>query len=411
MDSTSIESSRACSKCGFANPAVNRRCGSCGEILDSELLVLQAQIETIVANSLEAQLKDKYKDQKLVEIETTQLIASRLSEWAKILGFFVAIPVAILAVILGVLGLSNYADFKARINTVQKDATEKLAEAQRKAQDLNNTGESLRAEYEKAKVELQSFNQLSSEVRGLASRVEKIEKVQFSGSTPATQSRLEEVLHQFQEYFHALGLGKLGKSPLHVIIKPSSEMSGAIAYTQPNEGNMFVGKEWANDPDLLLREYSHVALFSLHPDFQKNSRLAQNWEFSALESGLATYYPCSFNGRSEFGSASSGHGFSPWHLQNQRSFAGFSATPVTYNQDGAEIWGGAFWALRQSLGKDVADKLILSAWKLLQPDDAEGNIPAKFGARMLQADKTEGGAHSAEIRGILDARGVNLSSM
>jgi hypothetical protein len=409
MDSASIPSARICSKCGFTNPDVNRRCGSCGDFLDADLLALQAQVETIVAKRIEAQLQERYKDQKVVEIETTQLIASRLSEWAKILGYFVAIPTALLAVILGVLGLSNYNQFKARIDAVQQDATNKLEQARQQAGDLNRTGESLKAEYEKAKGDLQSINQLSTEVRGLASRVDKIEHVQFSGSTPGAQSHLEDVLHRFQEYFHNLGLGNLGSRPLHVIIKPGREMKGMIAYTLPDEGKMFVGEDWQNDPDLLLREYGHVALYSFHPNLNKDSRYNQNWGIFALESGLATYYPCSFGGKSLFGQLSAGHdGFAPWNLQNQRNFTEFNPTMQNFNQEGGETWGGAFWALRQALGPSTADRLLLTAWKSLRPQDFEGSIPTAFAITLLQVDKAEGGAGAPEIRRIFTAKGLRL---
>jgi hypothetical protein len=59
-------------------------------------MALQSQVERIV--------RGRIKDRKIVEIETTQAIATRLTDWAKMFAFFVGIPTAVLLLILATLG-------------------------------------------------------------------------------------------------------------------------------------------------------------------------------------------------------------------------------------------------------------------------------------------------------------------
>ncbi len=74
-------------------------------------------------------LKDLLKDQKVVEIETTQAIVSRISEWATFIGLFVGIPIAILGLGFGFLGIKSYSDFKKVVRTAQKEVNSRLTEA------------------------------------------------------------------------------------------------------------------------------------------------------------------------------------------------------------------------------------------------------------------------------------------
>jgi DALR domain len=62
----------------------------CGSLLQQTALATAVLHE--VAKALDARLKD----QKIVDVETTQAIVARLSEWAKLFGFFVGIPLAFL---------------------------------------------------------------------------------------------------------------------------------------------------------------------------------------------------------------------------------------------------------------------------------------------------------------------------
>jgi hypothetical protein len=68
-----------------------------------------------------------WKESKLVDIETTEAILNRLQTWAKLFGFFVAIPLILITVWLGLLGYKSYTDVKASIAKAQADIDQKIS--------------------------------------------------------------------------------------------------------------------------------------------------------------------------------------------------------------------------------------------------------------------------------------------
>ena len=81
-----------CPRCEAANPDGKKFCGECGEALDPALSAVKQFIDVSVRSQILSTVAERYKDQKLLEVETTQAIATRFSEWAKLLGFFIGIP-------------------------------------------------------------------------------------------------------------------------------------------------------------------------------------------------------------------------------------------------------------------------------------------------------------------------------
>jgi hypothetical protein len=67
-----------CPACNSENPDAKKYCGDCGSLLQED--ALNTAIKKEVARELDARLKD----QKVFEIETTQAIVSRVSDWAKL---------------------------------------------------------------------------------------------------------------------------------------------------------------------------------------------------------------------------------------------------------------------------------------------------------------------------------------
>ncbi len=104
-----------CPSCGSENGEESNYCGKCGESLAPATDDLRVLVERHVQQVLAGQ----FKDQSLVEIETTQAVANRLSNWAKLFGFFVGIPLALLAIVLSLLGINEYRDFVVMIDETQ----------------------------------------------------------------------------------------------------------------------------------------------------------------------------------------------------------------------------------------------------------------------------------------------------
>jgi len=133
-----------CPHCNAANPDGKKFCGDCGAALADPLAAnVRDAIDSSVATRVDAVLKERYKDQKLLEVETTQAIVERFSGWAKLLGFFVGVPVALLLLVLGLLGVKTYADFSAKVEKIESDTTASLSAAQENATKLKTTSEAL----------------------------------------------------------------------------------------------------------------------------------------------------------------------------------------------------------------------------------------------------------------------------
>jgi hypothetical protein len=72
------------------------------------------------------------------------------------------------------------------------------------------------------------------------------------------------------------------------------------------------------------------------------------------------------------------------------------------------IWGGAFWELRESLGQEITDKLLLAAWKELDIEESKTSLKA-FPLAIIHQDKIlESGKYSAEIRKVFQGRKLAL---
>ena len=138
-----------CARCRSKNPDRNRFCGACGDPLDQNSIALKDANGLKLREQVQAILKDQYKDQKLLEIETAQAVATRVAEWGKLLGFFVGIPFALLVVTLGLVGIHSYSDFSSKIASAQADIGAKITDAQKLAAKLQSDGAALSGEYKK----------------------------------------------------------------------------------------------------------------------------------------------------------------------------------------------------------------------------------------------------------------------
>jgi uncharacterized protein YoxC len=393
----------ACSRCKSPNPDQQKHCGECGALLEPKIAAFRDEIEEAV--------KSQLKEQKVIEIETAQAIVARLSEWAKLFGLVVGVPLAILAVVLAVLGIKTYSDFYKDVEKAKNDTIGHMEEnARAKVQEITQEGEQLSARIKAVQDEVDK-NQAA--IRGLTRRVSGIEeKVEFkSPVNPDLKKRLESTLRQYQEFFKSLGYKP---ETDHVVVDIRADpVPGAISYYEPSTHTLTIDKTYANDTDMLLREYSHHVLYS-GTDIKIPTNVVETWAFIAIESGLANYFACSFKGSPSFGETTAMILKMPansWSLQNQRRITELKPQAYSILSDGGQIWGGAFWDLRQDLGQEVADKLLYRAWFSLSPSDVKSNDPSVFVRKILDADHTpEAAKHKEQIRMVFANRGLSLQS-
>ncbi len=159
-----------CPQCSAENTDGKNFCSDCGSLLTPQLLpLIRAQVEEHV--------KERFKDQTVVDVETTEAIAERFLKWGK----WFLIPATILITLLGVtLGIFGIRDFAAVHKAAQQaisesnDATKKADEAKTKAQEAEGkAGQAINAIDEATKkmgTQLTKAQALSDKVSGLENK-------------------------------------------------------------------------------------------------------------------------------------------------------------------------------------------------------------------------------------------------
>lgn len=212
----------------------------------------------------------------------------------------------------------------------------------------------------------------------------------------SVRQRILKSFDDFAVYFRNIGAKTTPKVPVEAV---ASDVSGMIAYYDPDKKTAFVDVRYLADINLPLREYAHAVLDAdgKRVDYEKS------WAYLAIESGLASYFSSSFvnDPRVPGGDATE-------TLENKKSLRNLKSGPMV-QEDGLYSWGGAFWELRTSLGQGVIDKLLLRAWQNLRDEDFKKNDPKEFVRSLLKADtQLEGARHQTQIKDLFGRRGISL---
>jgi hypothetical protein len=349
---------------------------------------VKAQIE----NEVKRQIGERFKDQKLLEIETSEAIAERLMNWAKILGFFVGIPVAILLAGFAFLGYRSYSDFKKRIDEANRVIQSHVDTAMAQFKTVSGKGKELLEDYGTLREQVTAFEKnLRREMEVLSEKVDRIEEeIRFEPSealTPDIQQRLANALDKFQSYFQDLGFQPPSDS-VTVTVEPES-MIGTVAYYDGRNNNMVVSKEFVEVTDVMLRQYANHVLLASNKSMNQATSTQGNFEHSAIGAGLATYFPCSFNDNPIFGS-----GKFDWNLENETPFEDFG--PQNARSTASWVWGGFCWDVRKELGREDADRLLLSAWRSLDVSVPSAETKQNFIDALLGLEPVHGNSKLSE---------------
>lgn len=380
-----------CARCKAQSANGRKFCGECGNPLDAASPAFKDLASPVLRDQVHEIIEQHYKDQKVVEIETTQAIASRLLDWAKLLAFFVGIPITVLLLILGVFGIKTYNDFSTQVDKAKAD----VAAAELAATSLKSRTASIDSDYQKLSAKISDTRTtLEEQVTTLSARVDVIgEKVGFTPTSKIskeTKLRLEDAFSRFRDYVKGLGYRSAAGSTFSVDVR--EQMSGgAPAYYDPDKRKLIIGKEYVGDLTILDRAYMLQVLSSSSPDLSL-------LDYSAIYSGLATYFSYSFADNPRPNNPNS------WDLTRKRPFTDIKSTDNSVSNDGTEIWGSAFWEPRTMLGQNVADKLLLDAWFGLHAEQVRADRGVSFVRKLIDLDK----AHEAEISAVFAQRGLSL---
>jgi F0F1-type ATP synthase membrane subunit b/b' len=111
-----------CPQCKADNIEGKNFCSDCGSLLTPQLKPLvRAQVEECI--------KEYVKDQKVVDIETTEAIVERFHRWAKWFLVPATILLAILGLVFALLGFSDYTAFRKTVQRATDELKPKLEQA------------------------------------------------------------------------------------------------------------------------------------------------------------------------------------------------------------------------------------------------------------------------------------------
>ncbi len=404
----------ACAKLTAEQLAKLREDSSGFPSFDSDLTSTGAKLDGLVAEAVAARIKDA----KVVEIETAQAIAERLFGWAKSAAVITAVPLAILVMILTVLGISNWVDFQTRITASKKEVETQLEAAKKSAGDVGSQAETLRLQYAELKKQFGDVQMLANDVQDLSRKVKRLEGIQFEASpalSPETEATIKKEIKEYRAYLQSVGY-QTPATDLNVAVDP--EMIDNAYY---DGKKMVIGPKLVNMPDVIDREYTQRVLLETKPHYFDT----QSWHADAIYSGLADYFPCSYQGNAKFGekyvetfrdnmpAIYRVQGYLRG-LENKRPFVSEAASSAEKEQHAAgEVWGGVFWDIRSILGCksnspgcEAADRVLLASWIALNASRATG-IDTQFARIIIQNIRQSFGADQADkVRDAFAARGL-----
>jgi hypothetical protein len=232
------------------------------------------------------------------------------------------------------------------------------------------------------------------------------DEIEIPGSR-ASAAQIRGKVVEFQAYLERVGFA-IPPEAVGVRIEPGDglpDYEGMVAVYDPTKRAIVVASDYADDLSVMLREYAHHVLMG-------SVRRGLSPPESAIESGLATYFACSFTDRPILGdrtTAARKGAFSPHRLSKTRDFEEIDLNDAASVQsDGSEVWGGAFWSLRRLLGEQASDKLLAETWTAWEPTDARRGFAAFLDA-LIETNATEGRkAQNEAIREAFRIRGLSV---
>jgi outer membrane murein-binding lipoprotein Lpp len=368
-----------CPACGEQNPADHRCCKECGARLDRTGEAMAEQVLTI--------LKRELRDQKVVELEVSEAILERVSGWAKLFGFFVALPLALLLATLTIWGVSSFADFKLKMT----EAGQKLDQASTKAKELETSSAQLDLQYQRLKDQAVRYEALGQEVQSLRTDVSKLqEKVGVTAGSAVTAQQRSTILSQltgFQRYCQRLGY-TAPAGTLKVDVKEKSKMmANALAYFDTTTNTAVISKDAVDDIGIVLQQYSHIVLTSKN---RNTSGATFTEPYFQIERGLSVYFPASFLENSKVA---------------QRDLDGVDGwkTNAKYVDENEQSVAAMLWAARKQVtDKETFDRKLLQAWFDVTPQYRDPGFAAVFSARIISL---LGPTDGSKVRGVFVSRG------
>lgn len=221
-----------CSQCATENADGTNFCATCGSVLSPQLIPLvRAQVEEYI--------RQNFKDQKIVDIETTEAIAGRFEKWGKWFLVPATILITLLGLLLALIGIRDISDVdkaaqKAIASTAEatksaKGASTKAEEAQQLSMDATKA---IHDATEQMKTELAKAQQLSATVSGVESRTSN----QIAAANKRVDDKMGELDKKVTEANKAIAAQQSKLLSTNELLTAMFS-SGQVETFQTNQGN------------------------------------------------------------------------------------------------------------------------------------------------------------------------------
>jgi hypothetical protein len=231
--------------------------------------------------------------------------------------------------------------------------------------------------------------------------------VPSSALTPALKQTLEKLLENFKKYLVMLGFA-VPSETITVAISPGTVIESGgnrgIAFWDPETHSIQVAGAFASDKVSVLRQFVHELLIPAG---------TPSWDYFAIESGIASYFPSSFTNHPMVGDEASDAGkliFPPQDLRKRRRVSEIQLRQwESVQNDGSEIWGGALWQVRQLLGPERTDRLVADTWREFSFEEKAGQAYVSFVNNLLaKSASIDDGNYTPPIRAVFERLGLRL---
>ncbi len=399
IEDGSKASAPQCPQCHAACAADDHFCRSCGTYLREDAQAIDVYLAKVVPERIDAALAVRFRDQKIIEVETAEKLAERAMGWLKLAGFFIGIPILVCSAALSFLGIRTYWDLESasqkasKLEALVSTAEKQFGGVQKRVDELDIALKDTRSRIDQQQAQITNIQ-------------ERLRFCPAKGLSADLKNKLQDKLSHYITYLEKVGFQNLeGQVSVCIYSKDDPIKDRRLDtnernsfYVQDDE-TIYIHQDLAPVASVALREYAHHALFQAVPNVQMNSSLEE------VESGLADYFPASFLDDPLIGETLGRlFGLSTSYIRNLATTAGYGtvkpASPADIFHARGEIWGAALWQCRRELGADVADKIALQAWKDMNTEKVRPASLKTFSAALVKSEATAGKRTSCLARQI-----------
>ncbi len=380
-----------CLHCGVVNPVSHVYCSNCGERIAPEIkvsedmVIPEKELREFVLQVCDQHFENGEVIRKRLTTEITQQASNSLGGWLRLVDTTIRNFLLVVAIVTGVAAFLGYKTYQ----DIQRTVTAKIT---KHFESLDREAEERRREF---RIHIQKAQALRDHLQKIIQVTRFIQtSTNENHLTAKTKSFLDQVIKGYREYL--LGLGVVPASPI-INIDVNTKYAGFPHFDQALN-TLRLDPHSSLDKDLVCRFYT-------------SSLLAKYSELRKLLSGLAYYFPCSWQNDPRFAEIYAGtpgakreRRLEERNLKTTRRVQDLPDNPSV--EEAGEIWGATFWDIREKLGTEDTDRIIAGTVLDFVPDSSGPDEERRFVNKLIQkAHAVQGGKRVSEIRSIFKDRG------